>query len=244
MVSNVLIVHCHGNVLISILVGMNLSFNFGSGVVTVPSIDQSGLFYSRYLEGCSFNVNSPSSTIAINGLLVNASKPPVTVSYASTTQAMSWSSQSVGVGHVPPIPNTGTADAVFNLGGTAQCATSSANHPNELSLSFTFDETFTVSVQAQSQSFWQEICGGQDTVPQEYLNLSPVAPSISLSLPPLDYYLTTNLILPGKYVFIADPPVASSDNAHGLASPRDTILTGQINMNAVAAARRSKRTSA
>ena len=56
-----------------------------------------------------------------------------------------------------------------------------------------------------------------------------MAPSFSADFKPLNYFLATNLLLPGAHLFVQDPPVPSTptDNK-GVAMPRDTILTGQI----------------
>lgn len=43
---------------------------------------------------------------------------------------------------------------------------------------------------------------------------------------PLDYFLTTNLLCPGKHLFKADAIGASTNK--GLALPHDFILTGEI----------------
>lgn len=48
-------------------------------------------------------------------------------------------------------------------------------------------------------------------------------------LAPLNYFLATNLLFPGKHVFFADNPVPKAKgDQNGLAMPRDTIITGQI----------------
>lgn len=47
----------------------------------------------------------------------------------------------------------------------------------------------------------------------------------------LDYFLTTNLLFPGEYVF--RPNGADEDGKPAIAVPRDTIIFGNINKSGI-----------
>lgn len=51
---------------------------------------------------------------------------------------------------------------------------------------------------------------------------------IDIPMADLDYFPTTNLLFSGQHIFIADSPKPDSNSDHGVAVPRDLILTGQV----------------
>ncbi|OOF90158.1 hypothetical protein ASPCADRAFT_10922 [Aspergillus carbonarius ITEM 5010] len=68
-----------------------------------------------------------------------------------------------------------------------------------------------------------EIWNGQ--IPDNY------RPSLDLSKTNIDYTPTTNILFPGRYVFLADPVRPDSNYTQGLAAPHDLILTGDITLS-------------
>ncbi len=52
-------------------------------------------------------------------------------------------------------------------------------------------------------------------------------PDIDLNMDPLDYFLTTNLLLAGQHVFKSDD-LDENSSSKGLAIPHELILTGDI----------------
>ena len=67
---------------------------------------------------------------------------------------------------------------------------------------------------------------GADTVPPRLVERDIPAPTVDLHMNSLDYFLTTNLLCPGRHTFKAHP--IGQDESRGLAFPHDMILTGDI----------------
>ncbi|KPM39266.1 hypothetical protein AK830_g7307 [Neonectria ditissima] len=217
-------------------VGMALDFYLTSKEVRVPAIRDHNPSYSRDMDGCTVNLNEKRMRLDISGRRPTAaSDKPVGLSWAGNEQTLSWA-ETYDI--VDPetrqhmwFGSHGTVKLNFAYGSSGQWQASSdpVNHPNQLSIGLSFDTSLKVTPAAEEASFWDKIWGKRDSVPSEYRDLRPRAPAIDVHLKPLDYFLTTNLLLPGQHIFHADDPVpASADVQAGLATPRDTILTGNI----------------
>ncbi|EWY79788.1 hypothetical protein FOYG_17078 [Fusarium oxysporum NRRL 32931] len=228
--------------------GMVTNFNFKNVNINVDSTDVNLHDHDDnqlHIDGCNFGTNSPAATITFGPNLVTVDAAPISIAYASNRQDINWNSSydsEDADGNPFPVRHSGTVGATFTLKGAGQWTQSSdpVNAPNQLGLALTFDKTFGVSTYGEPQSGWDQwFSGKSEAVPDAFQNINPQAPNFQAQIY-MDYFLTTNLILPGQYVFKADNPVAmSSTSDHGLATPRDTILTAQMNMDAAAAAIRN-----
>ncbi|KKY25178.1 hypothetical protein UCRPC4_g01984 [Phaeomoniella chlamydospora] len=215
--------------------GISFGFKFTSHTISVPERKQDP-WCNYHLDGVSCDVSTQTSTLSVvnNRALVAPATPSFQVSYASESKRLNWKYDWMetrpkgGVRH----HEEGQCDVVFDFKGYGQWADkSTASRPNMLGLKFNFDSlvhsTITpVKMDSGFQKWWS---GFSNKVPPGYENLTAPAPNMDLELAPLDYFLTTNLLFPGQHIFQADPPVAASDSSNtGIATPRDTILTGKL----------------
>ncbi|KAK6544733.1 hypothetical protein TWF694_001418 [Orbilia ellipsospora] len=96
-------------------------------------------------------------------------------------------------------------------------------YPNIINLKFIHQENFTVTGTTENYSWGQRVWGGKENeVPAVYKSITVKVPQMNLDLPGIDYFLTTNLLLPGARLFKAKDP------QRNLATPRDLILLGDI----------------
>lgn len=220
--------------------GMTFSFTWPSFTINVPQITRQSIVDSSggkdlfFMDGCSFNMDEPAATLAINPQQSSTDNAPFSVAYASDVQNMEWQTFDYYSGYEV---GSGTSQNTFNLTGQGQwCGSSNASqYPNEIGFNLSFGDSLTCVCQSTTHAWWQQIMGGGN--PPAYQSVKPQIQEASVSMR-LDYFLTTNLLFPGAYIFMADNPVASDgDTDHGIATPRDTILTGQVNLDALASAR-------
>ncbi|PLN82659.1 hypothetical protein BDW42DRAFT_192863 [Aspergillus taichungensis] len=117
----------------------------------------------------------------------------------------------------------------IHVDGFAKTTKPGDTSPNLLNLKFTEHDRYGVKTEAQQPTFWEEwLMGGSGELPDFYRNLSAPRPNIDLTMHALDYFLTTNVFLPGQHIFKAHSPVADASKSKGLAFPRDLILTGDV----------------
>ncbi|CAD6448514.1 2d174b5d-fd00-4191-816f-e42350dcf1be-CDS [Sclerotinia trifoliorum] len=212
---------------------MAFSFKFSSESSTVPKIKYESNNLKYYMSGTDINLTETPSTLVCDSERPLSNHKPISVSFKSNTKRLEWSKNTY-IGNASDgfwDPEHGACNLTFKWSAKGQWKGSQnmKDHPNQLGITFNFDNTFGVEVNAEGASFWNSLLGKVDSVPSEYSSLKPPAPTIDLKLKPLDYFLTTNLLLPGEQVFIADSPVPENSGIQsGLMTPRDTILTGQI----------------
>ena len=132
-------------------------------------------------------------------------------------------------GKNPPTFGSGTTNLEFTWTAKGSWKDlSDDSHPNRLGLAWTKDTNWRINTAAQPRAWWQWFCNGNpNSVPEHFKNLQVPGPDVDLTMDSLDYFLTTNLLYPGKHVFQVDTP-SSDSTAKGLALPRDLILTGTI----------------
>jgi len=217
--------------------GIAGSFNFRDSRITVPAIRGKG---EEEFEcpGAAFNMCQPAARFSFTGALVHEGNSPLSLEYSSPEQTMNWSYTHWAGSDMTMHKKTdrGTVFATFSLQGHGQWRGSSdpQKRPNELGLQIEFNDKFKFTARPDSKSWFET--NKSDKVPYQLNSIATPSPHFSVDIA-MDYFLTTNILLPGQYVFKADNPVAPSGQAdHGLAMPRDTILTGKINMDSTAAA--------
>lgn len=141
-----------------------------------------------------------------------------TTSWASNNMRLYWHYTTAGNGYGGGTDEDGHVNIKYHLDITGAWTATD----DEIDITWPMPKKFTqIDMKAESPGFWQYVCGGREAVPDLYANANPDVPGITLSFNPLNYFFTTNLILPGQHIFKADTP------STGLAVPRDLILTGK-----------------
>ncbi|OJJ43182.1 hypothetical protein ASPZODRAFT_2118013 [Penicilliopsis zonata CBS 506.65] len=211
--------------------GLGLDFTLISSKVNFPGISyHSSLGSDSYhLDGLSIDVNSAPSHLTVDGKTRPTSNfRPFNMQWTSETERLNWW-RTWDAGKGPSGHREGEFEVTLSFSGTGQWQGSSdpTRHPNQLGVALIFDNNFTVESKSNEPSFWKSLCGERSEIPPQYKDSRPPVPAFNIHLNPLDYFLTTNLLLPGQYVFQADQPVpGSAGDQYGLATPRDAILTG------------------
>ncbi|KAJ5520797.1 hypothetical protein N7463_001250 [Penicillium fimorum] len=103
---------------------------------------------------------------------------------------------------------------------------SNVDHPNLLGFDWIGDQHYKVNKSAEDHGWWNWFFGNNTSLPEPFKNLKVPRPELKMEMKTLDYFLTTNLLYPGKHIFKADDPTSESTEK-GLALPHDLILTGQ-----------------
>lgn len=223
--------------------GMKFAFTLKSHAITIDAEDsRSWGGHSHHLDGCTVDLNEKTCALAVDG----DTRPVQDHSGFN----LSWTSNTKTVKSNEWVPNASghggsysysSCQAYFTYNGTGQWrgSTDPVHHPNQLGMNWTLDSTLSTHITADKPDFWDTIGGKKGEIPGKYRDLKPSAPQLDLTLKPLDYFLTTNLLLPGQHAFHADNPVPASANVQaGIATPRDTILTGNVATNMTAHVKR------
>ncbi|KAL2815225.1 hypothetical protein BDW59DRAFT_166898 [Aspergillus cavernicola] len=195
--------------------GMKFSGKMRNQRIYIPTRnDRTGnafAFTLDYFQGVDFSPNT-SNTIIDVPARINPSNPrlsPITVSYKSDVRKVNWTQQRYN-GEIHSV-KSGVVKLEFVLAG--------------IRLNFRRDNDLTVNASAEKPPWWAPAGSGQ--LPSHYEKLTMTL-DLDIAMGNLDYFLTTNLLFPGKHIFIADPPTPNINYDHGLAVPRDLILTGQV----------------
>ncbi len=153
------------------------------------------------------------------------------IDHASFDYELGWNSPSLFDSH-PSInwsKDTGHKISISIHSSTSSPSTFSIDAACDISLApqLTFDNsTYSAEVTPKPahKNCWQKFWSG-DAANQIHSALQSAlanfAPKLSLTMPGLNYFATTNILFPGAHVFQAD-------TAAGLQIPRDLILLGNI----------------
>ncbi|MCJ1281789.1 hypothetical protein MMC26_001112 [Xylographa opegraphella] len=182
--------------------------------LSVETVRYGNLNFNMHDKETTFHFGKPQSSSA------------VTVDYDSGVVQTSWFLTSVSLGNSRV--DSKTIRMRFTHGGSAAWQDGRLEtNPNLLKLKFTMPTKFTVKDKDATGKFLFWDVEHVD-LPEPYKNVDVDLPTMNFDLKGLDYFLTTNLVLPGARLFIADDPTSKSGDAHGLFVPRDTLLTGKI----------------
>lgn len=199
--------------------------------VSVEKVDDtdkgSGWWWYTKMDAIEFNPNDPLTVITISGNVSNDQKADDNnIIYKSKPQSAKWewgqtvSGQDSG--------DSGTVELLFAWNGKGKWKdVGTKKNPNLLGFEWQQDQKWTVTSKDVSKGWWLKFWPHSDEVPPHFRDLSVPGPHIDLTMNPLDYFLTTNLLFPGEKIFKAHAP--TGDSSEGLAVPRDLILTGDIN---------------
>lgn len=118
----------------------------------------------------------------------------------------------------------------FTHGGSGSWSderTPKTKNPNLLKLTLTLPAKMQTKDPKVTEKilFWDK---DNAEAPEHYKNIDLDMPTMNMDLKGLDYFLTTNLLLPGAHLFIADDPSGKRGANFGLFMPRDVLLTGQV----------------
>jgi hypothetical protein len=186
-------------------------------------------------DGVDFDAASPKTRIKLHSEFGPEQKQ-LSINYVSPTQkkkhweAGYYITVSAGMVSVSKfVGSSGTVDLDFEFCAEGKWeSVQSRDQPNRLIATFPKSVPWVVKPTAAEPTFWEAIWGKTGEVPGRYKNLTLEMDLARIEMGNLDYFLTTNLLFPGMHVFAADPPQIDSGLSHGLAVPRDIILTGQI----------------
>lgn len=195
---------------------MVFNCNLPSLTIDIPAYNYKTSFVEKRLHSFSGSTDTPTAAIKFSSDVVTSDKSPVSFNWTGDTKHLEWSSTT----HSRNGPNStyGAVDAHFSYSGSA--VWKGDKEKDRLELIFSTDKSLTSHFDAKDPGG----LFGQNELPSQWE--SSALPKFNIDLPlklnTLDYLLTTNLLFPGKHVFIPDDPVGS------LALPRDLIITGQI----------------
>ncbi|KAK9709519.1 hypothetical protein K7432_008990 [Basidiobolus ranarum] len=218
-------------------IGMTFSGNLPSSPINVAEDDDHSVYGGHHFDGCHTNLNTPAATITIGASIVSnptpeKPTPPIKLDWSSQNFTLNWNTYTTGEGATH---KDGAIDCTFKYSGSANWS-SPASDPNSLHVDFNMNSEIKAEMNPEHVSKWSKFGGGSDSFPSEYKHLPRFGFSMMVPMKGLSYLLTTNLLFPGKNIFIADSPVTpDSGNLKdkiGLACPRDTVLTGNINQDA------------
>ncbi|CAK7229216.1 hypothetical protein SCUCBS95973_007146 [Sporothrix curviconia] len=219
--------------------GLTFEFTLKSNNITIDADNYSSRTYTSHVDGCTVDLNETPVTLTVNFKDTTATPSlsafqPLQLAWKSNSKSIKSSSRTTPDDYErSPSSRRSSGRITFKYGGHGAWTASKdpAHHPNQLGVSWALDAQLTSVAEADQPDFWDSFFGGMvGEVPPKYRNLTLTAPTLDLTLTPLDYFLTTNLLLPGQHVFLADAPVADSSTS-GIAAPRDVILTGRVAVN-------------
>ncbi|KAL2669882.1 hypothetical protein Neosp_015179 [[Neocosmospora] mangrovei] len=203
--------------------GMNFFLDFNSSPTTVAGYSDDEVFSNSYYDGCTVELDENAATLIIDGNQrpMVWKSPALAFTWEGDIKHMTWGPSAMFGGS-----EGGDCYLTFHWSGTGQWQGAiDATRPDQLAVILDLDPTFSTTKTGTTNMGFFSSSG----VPSEYQGLAPNAPSLNITLEPLNYLLTTSLLLPGQYEFLSDYPVAASTSVQaGIATPRDTILTGNI----------------
>lgn len=179
----------------------------------------------RKMDGIKFSPSDPVTTIDFSGE-INAKSNKVR--YTREKQRAKWITEDYDGGEDAQY-HSGTTkiDFVWTAKGSWEDK-SNASQPNLLGFDWIGDVNWTLNMSEEDRSGLEKFLHiPPNETPEHFKSMKVPGPNVSLRMESLDYFLTTNLLYPGKYIFKGDDPAVES-TTKGLALPRDLILTGEI----------------
>ncbi|KAL6718462.1 hypothetical protein ACLMJK_004553 [Lecanora helva] len=182
-------------------------------------------FEYEFYSDISFNMHDEDTTFSFGN---QNNYREISIKYLSGVQNLSWYNQVMTVSPTPP--QFKTTSLKFSHGGSAKWIddrTQGTKTPNLLKLQFSLPSKFEIKDKSSTEKilFWDK---NNAQPPDQYKDIDISLPPIDFNLRALDYFLTTNLVLPGAQLFIADEPSGKAGQDYGLFMPRDVILTGKV----------------
>ncbi|KAK0633954.1 hypothetical protein B0T14DRAFT_492023 [Immersiella caudata] len=219
-------------------VGMKMDFNFSSFTIKRDAVQKGDVFHvdpldsrilTRYVDGFSFDMASTPATLTIHpGLSVKGSATGE-ITWKGPPTRLNWNYL---LNTPVPVPIKGVADLDFSLSGRGTWEDGADSASTALKFRWDMPKHLQPVVTPETMpSDWDAFWNGRvNMIPTELVN--PVFEGFDLSsTAELDYFLTTNLLLPGQHMFSPDPLVANSAAAQrGISVPHDVLLTGVLTL--------------
>ncbi|OIW32925.1 hypothetical protein CONLIGDRAFT_666337 [Coniochaeta ligniaria NRRL 30616] len=171
-------------------------------------------------EEATMNILTTMSDVALPPLSETKTKCQVTTEWKSKEIRLCWSYHHDSIFKDLTTNERGAAKLTFSLYGNGTWT----GVGNNLGIYITHPASFGTPKTEFDGGPWEKVLNGfSGKVPDEYTKLNPAVPSLDFNFSALDYFLTTNLVLPGATLFNADKP-----DGNGLGVPRDTVVAGTI----------------
>ncbi|KAJ6261080.1 hypothetical protein Dda_3745 [Drechslerella dactyloides] len=205
-----------------------LTFNLPSQTVKVPGYKTKDISWE--IGAVSFDISTQQSTMSVSPKVptndANAS-PSISMTYGTPNAVSDWSYSYYNYGSKQWEFDHGQTSLDFACSGTYTWQ----QGQNMLSASSNFPSVYKVTPHAISGAWrWGETWSFD--VPDVWKSIQVNIPVRVVSFPSVNYFLVTNILLPGQHIFNADNIVADVSNGKaitsGFAMPWDMILTGGI----------------
>ncbi|KAK0651241.1 hypothetical protein B0T16DRAFT_453736 [Cercophora newfieldiana] len=193
---------------------------------------------TRKVDPIDFDMNAYQATLTVNPGLCVSGTPIGSIEWSTDTLKISWESDddsTSGAGRgvtTHSDDHSGTTDLVFKTEMHGMWVSEGGKGANLLDFVWTRPSTFTVTATAEQKdlSWWQRLWSSwENTVPSDLANITVNLPALQPPETSINYLLTTNILLPGKHVFVPDPLVAASkDDQKGISIPFDVLLSGTL----------------
>ncbi|EIT73596.1 hypothetical protein AO1008_04773 [Aspergillus oryzae 100-8] len=206
--------------------GLNLSATMIADDIDIKEMKKKeswgpGGIKTTTVDPMKFSLSDPETTISFGDGIISKSNK---INYTNKQQ-VKWKIDTV-TGRVPGHEH-GTTNLEFKWTATGSWKDKKTpGHPNLLGFDWAGDKNWTITKSAEDVHWWEAFGGASNKIPEPLQNLQVPSPNTKLEMNTLDYFLTTNLLYPGKHIFDADDPSSGSTDK-GLAFPHDLILTGE-----------------
>lgn len=231
------IILCRLEAFADFVAGMTLTCNLNSGRVKIDPffpIEKTHDYQTEYkYEGLDFECSDPPAKITVKPELATNLDDAVSISYNSGSRSAKWTFTTYIFRGGPTRWGEGTVLLTFTCKSLGKWYGGTDSQPNLIGLTFKSDQKWGVTAKADNgdRDWLQKLFNVDAKVPGHYKVLEPPAPDIKVEMKGLDYFLTTNILFPGKHVFHAHPLTEETRKLElGLAFPRDLILTGDIKL--------------
>ncbi|KAF3912543.1 hypothetical protein ABW20_dc0109798 [Dactylellina cionopaga] len=182
------------------------------------------------IDGISFDINSQKSTMTVSPKVPTndgTAAPSITMTYGTIGVTAGWGETYWNFGSKQQDVLFGNTHLDFACHGTYGWQEDN----NTLTANANFPTQYTVGVNPGDNSFrWGQVWSS--SIPDAWKFVKVDVPIGAISFPSVNYFLVTNLILPGQHVFKADKTVANVSDGKavvgGFAMPWDMILTGTL----------------
>ena len=168
-----------------------------------------------HVDAISFDLNSAPAVF-----FLDKNSPFVTLKYEKRDVGY-YHEYTLMVGIMVGTATRKSGQAVFTFSADGK-GTWKSNGNEQFGISFELPANFKVDANPESKGLLAKVFGAMDTKIKAMDNLSIAVPPFSLDLGAIDFFLTTNLLLPGQHIFKLR---AVPDNLY---FPRDILLQGDV----------------
>ncbi|MFP3637869.1 hypothetical protein [Paraburkholderia sp. SIMBA_054] len=175
------------------------------------------------------NENYLFGNCSIDGMSMSLKDFPVTLTIVDTTVRLQWSGKATSSWYENHLNanggSYGKVDVTFSVDSGALPLGSLSNEDLAIARIKINSSDFHRQTHAHSCDFLETLNHCSESVPTEYGTLPLSIPDISLNLPNLNFFATTNLLAPGKHV-------VDIDMSAGIRTPKDFLILGNVKVAA------------